>query len=236
MKPKHGSLRVFSDPDALASGVATWFGEQVLGSSGRFVVSLSGGSTPKRLYERLAHAALPWDRIAWTFGDERFVPPDDAASNYRMVREALFDPAGIPPETVHAFRTENTTPDQSAAGYETLLRSLAGDAAGPLFDLTLLGLGDDGHTASLIPGEPVVNERDKWVAAVPHGRENVRLSLTLPAIDSSRRVAFLVTGAGKRAVLDRILSGDDSLPAGMVRPTGEVIWFVDRDAAGRWAE
>lgn len=239
-QPARGMLRVFDNPDALADGVADWIGTDaaatVATNAGRFVVSLSGGSTPKRLYEKLATRALPWDRMVWTFGDERFVPPDSPASNAGMVQAALFSRAPVSAATIHPFRTTGLTADQSATAYETLLRQLAGPAPTmPLFDLTLLGLGDDGHTASLIPGQPVVNERERWVAAVPHGRDNVRLSLTLPAIDNSRRVAFLVTGAGKRAMLDRILGGDTSLPAGRVRPEGDLVWFVDREAAGAWA-
>lgn len=237
-QPVSGRLEVFDTPDALASSVADWFTDLARAAPGRFIVSLSGGSTPKRLYERLATPAVrdrfPWDKVIWTFGDERFVPPDDPASNYRMVRQALFDHVPVPPALIHPFQTTGTTPEASAEAYERVLRGLAGAGNGPVFDLTFLGLGDDGHTASLIPGEPVTRERTKWVAPVPHGRENIRLSLTFPLLDRSRRAAFLVTGGGKRAILDRILSGDRDLPAGQVKPDGELIWFADREAAGRW--
>lgn len=238
MQPAFGTIRVFDDPDAQARGVAEWFCETASGAD-RFVVSLSGGSTPKRLYETLASAPfrdrVPWQRVIVTFGDERFVPPDDPASNYRMAREALIDRVPLPPGNVHPFATTGVTPEQSAAAYEATLRGLARDD-GPLFDLTFLGVGDDGHTASLIPGEPVLDEKDRWVAPVPHGRDTVRLTLTYPALANSRRVAFLANGAGKCGILDRIFSGDTTLPAARVRPKGEVLWFVDRAAAGRWAE
>lgn len=240
MTPAHGKLRVFDDAEALARGAADWLCGLAEASTGRFTLSLSGGSTPKRLYELLAETPLrdrmPWDRTVWTFGDERFVPPDDKDSNQHMVRQALLDHVPVPAGQVHAFRTTGCTPEESAAEYEAVLRGLSGPLEQPLFDLTLLGLGEDGHTASLIPGEPVTAERTRWVAAVPHGRDNVRLTLTFPVLERSRRVAFLVSGAKKRDVLDRVLSGDAALPAGQVRPQGELLWLADRDAAGRWAE
>lgn len=236
MTPAQGTLRVFGNPEALAQGVASWFCD-LAAREGRFVVSLSGGSTPKLLYQALAaepvRGRLPWERIVWTFGDERFVPPDDPASNYGMVKAAMFDRLSGPAGEIHPFRTTGLSAEDAAAAYEKLLRGLKRE--GPLFDLAFLGIGEDGHTASLIPGQPEVEERSRWVVAVPHGRENVRLTLTFPALDSSRRVAFLVAGEGKREVLDRLLSGDRTLPAGRVAPEGELFWFVDRAAAGRWA-
>jgi 6-phosphogluconolactonase len=241
MTPAFGTLRVFDDADALARGAAEYLIAQATGA--RFVLSLSGGSTPKRLYEKLAAADLrdrfSWARTQFVFGDERFVPHDDPASNARMVDEAMLSHVPVPPANVHRVPTVGVSPDEAAARYEAELKALYGadtlDPQRPLFDVMLLGVGDDGHTASLIPNEPALQERTHWVAAVAHGRPETRITLTYPALESSRQVVFLLQGEGKRAILDRILAGDDSVPAGRLRPVGEVFWFADRAAAGRWA-
>ena len=128
------------------------------------------------------------------------------------------------------------TPDDAAVRYERTLQAAYGatvlDPARPMFDITLLGLGPDGHTASLLPGEPVLEERKRWVAAVSHGRPEIRITMTYPVIDSSRKVAFLVAGKEKAAIFRTIRAGNSQLPAARVRPVGELIWFVDRAAAG----
>ena len=242
MTPAFGALRVFDDAAALAQGGARFLCEQAELQAGGFTVCLSGGSTPKRLYEELATSPLlerfPWSRTQFVFGDERFVPPDDPESNARMATEAMFSRAPTPPENVHTVPTLGVTPDQAAAEYERMLRALHGGRGPttlhPLFDVCLLGLGEDGHTASLIPGEAVLDERNRWVGVVAHGRPETRITLTYPALESSRVILFLVQGEGKRASLDRILSGDATAPAGRLRPVGDVLWFVDRAAAGRW--
>jgi 6-phosphogluconolactonase len=166
-------------------------------------------------------------------GDERFVPPDNPDSNYHMIRETLLK--SIAPRGVFAMPTDGT-PGQAARAYEEMLRQQYGASAlasgRPLFDLQLLGLGEDGHTASLIPGQPVLDNRADWVAAVPQGRDEVRLTLTYPALESSRLMLFLVSGAAKRDVMARVRAGDQTLPAGRIRPQGEVIWLADRAAAG----
>ena len=244
MTPAFGTLYVFDDGDALARGAAEWLVAHTQGLADDFVLSLSGGSTPKRLYELLAQPPhverFPWARAEFTFGDERFVPPDDPASNAHMADEAMFSRAPVPPENVHRVTTLGISPEAAAAEYETTLHHLYGaetlDPARPLFEVTLLGLGEDGHTASLIPGQKVLQERERWVQAVAEGRPETRITLTYPALESSRFVVFLVQGEGKREVLDRILSGDDTLPASRVRPVGSVLWMLDRAAAGRWAE
>jgi 6-phosphogluconolactonase len=243
MIPATGALRVFPDAEALARGAAEFLCERGEAAHGRFTVCLSGGSTPKRLYQLLAARPFvhrfPWDRAQFAFGDERFVLPDDPDSNARMAREAMLSQAPVPPDHVHAIPTIGMTPDESASAYQRTLETLYGgsrlETGRPLFDVCLLGVGDDGHTASLIPGQPVLQERTRWVAAVAKGRPEVRITLTFPALEASRTVAFLVAGEGKRAILDRLLSGDRTVPAGMLRPAGEVIWFADRAAAGRWA-
>jgi 6-phosphogluconolactonase len=143
--------------------------------------------------------------------------------------------APVPPENIHPVPTDGT-PDDAALRYERTLQAAYGatvlDPARPLFDITLLGLGPDGHTASLLPGEPVLDERKRWVAAVSHGRPEIRITMTYPPIESSRYVAFLVAGKEKAAILSAIRAGDNQLPAARVRPVGEVIWFADRAAAG----
>ena len=243
MTPAFGTLRVCEDADDLAREGAAYLCDLAAGHDGRTLVALSGGNTPKPLYELLAQepikSRLPWDRVHWILGDERFVPPADPASNYGMARTAFLSHVPVPPENVHPLETEGVTLEEAAERYEAMLKGLYGadtlDPRRPLLDLTLLGLGEDGHTASLLPGEPVLQERKRWVAPVPKGRVEERVTLTYPALDSSAVVAFLVSGEGKRDILDRILSGETNFPAAHIRPVGKVIWFADRAAAGRWA-
>jgi 6-phosphogluconolactonase len=236
--PAIGTIRVFDDVAALAHGTADLLCERAAGSGGLFVVALSGGSTPKPVYECLAtpefRDRVPWARVHWVIGDERFVPVGDPESNLGMIRRALFDHVPVPAENIHAIPTENTTPEQASAAHAAALERLR-RPDGTLFDLNFLGMGDDGHTASLLPGQPVLQVRDRLVAPVPHGRDNVRITLTYPAIDASALVAFLVAGTGKRAMLNTILSGGASVPAAAVHAKGETVWLVDRLAAGDWA-
>ncbi len=171
---------------------------------------------------------------SWYWGDERFVPHDHPESNYRMAREAMLDKMPIPPGNIHPIPTDGT-PDDAARRYEATLQKAYGaailDPARPLFDITLLGLGADGHTASLLPGESVLAERRRWVAAVSHGRPEIRITMTYPTIESSRSVAFLVAGREKAAILRAIRAGGSAVPAARVRPIGALFWFADRAAA-----
>ena len=247
-----GDLMRYSDAEALARGAASWLLTHVLASVSagrqRPAVCLAGGSTPRRLYEILASPDVaprfPWDRVHWFWGDERFVPHDHPDSNYRMVRAALLSRAPIPEANVHPVPAgvAGLSPDDAAAEYERTLKQFYGagtlDPARPLFDATLLGLGEDGHTASLLPGEPVLKERTHWVAAVAHGRPEVRITLTYPALESSRNIAFLVAGAAKRSVLARARAGDPALPATHVRAAagGRLHWLADKAAAATEAE
>ena len=161
-----GRVEIFPDPLALARHVAEWMTAAALAAKGDFRVSLSGGSTPKTLYGLLAsdefRGRFPWSRVSWYWGDERFVPYDHPDSNYRMTREAMLAKAPVPREKIHPVPTDGS-PEDAARRYERTLQEAYGattlDPARPLFDITLLGLGTDGHTASLLPGEPVLNER-----------------------------------------------------------------------------
>jgi 6-phosphogluconolactonase len=238
MSEMTGRIEVQPDPPSLARHVADWMTDLALGTPGPFRVSLSGGSTPRALYELLASAPFvarfPWQGVHWYWGDERFVPYDHPDSNFRMTREAMLAKAPVPPQNVHPVPTDGD-PDAAAARYERTLQTAYGaatlDPARPLFDLTLLGLGSDGHTASLLPGEPVLDERRRWVVAVSHGRPEVRITMTYPAIDSSRHTAFLVVGKEKAPIIAAIRGGNSDVPAARVRPVGELVWFLDQAAA-----
>ena len=231
-------VEVAKDPEALAHRVARWITDLAADTRGRFAICLSGGSTPRRLYQLLAESpyrdALPWDRVHWFWGDERFVPWDHPDSNYRMAREAMLARAPAPPQNIHGIATTGT-PDHAAGVYEQVLKSYYGsetlDPARPLFDVEILGLGPDGHTASLFPGTSVLEERQRWVVEVVGVKTETRITLTYPPLESSRHTAFLVAGADKREVLARALAGDPALPAARVGPLGELIWFADEAAA-----
>ena len=232
------TIFVHDDAEALSQAAARWLTEQACAATGRFAVSLAGGSTPRRMYELLAsaeRARFPWDRVHWFFGDERFVPHDDPDSNVRMVAEAMFSRAPILAENIHPTVLAGT-PEAAAQDYERTLQAWYGgeklDPRRPLFDVVLLGLGDDGHTASLFPGTAALTERARWTAPVIGGMTQPRITLTYPALECSRAVAFLVSGAGKREALRRVWRGDD-LPAARLRPQGELIWFIDRAADPR---
>ncbi len=234
-----GRVEIADDPHALAVHVAAWFAGMVNARRGPTRVALCGGSTPRELYALLGapdyRARIAWDRVHLYWSDERVVPRDDPQSNYRMVRETLLAGAPVPPDQVHPMPVDGA-PDADARAYQLVLQRAYGsqtlDPARPLLDVSFLGLGADGHTASLLPGAPVLAERTRWVAPVPHGRPNVRLTLTYPALESSRMTAFLVTGAQKAAAVRRARAGDSAVPAGALRPQGDVIWFLDSLAAG----
>ncbi len=191
-------LEILADPEELARRVADWLLAISMARGSVFTLALSGGGTPRRLYELLAgppyREVFPWHQTHLFWGDERFVPRDDASSNYRRVRDAMLSRAPIPAANIHPVQTEGLTPEAAASDYERELKSFYGverlDPARPLFDVNLLGLGPDGHTASLFPGTAVLEERERWVAAVA-GPKHTRITLTYPALESSRHVAFL---------------------------------------------
>jgi 6-phosphogluconolactonase len=238
--PSRANLEILADREALSRRVAAWLLELAIATNSIFAVCLAGGSTPQRFYEHLAEppyrGAFPWSRTHWFWGDERFVPHDNALSNYRMVREALLAHAPIPATNIHPIPTQGLSPEMAAAVYERELKTFYGaahlDPARPLFDVNLLGLGEDGHTASLFPGNPVLAERDKWVSAVIGAKPEARITLTYPVLESSRHAAFLVAGEDKRAIFKRLRLEDDSLPASHLRPTGTLWFFSDTAAVG----
>ena len=235
-----GTVDIQADGAAVAQRVAEWLLERALATPGRFAWCLSGGSTPKTTFGLLAaepfKSRFPWDRTHLFFGDERFVPHDHPDSNYRMAREAMIAHVPVPAAQVHPWQTD-TDPEHAALHYADTLKRFYGadtlDAGRPLFDVTFLGLGEDGHTASLFPGVAALQERTAWTQAVIGAKPEPRLTLTYPVLDSSRAVAFLVAGEGKRAILARVLAGDTALPAAGVHPVGELHWFTDKAASGQ---
>jgi 6-phosphogluconolactonase len=240
-RPAGANLVILDDPNDVAHHAAAWLVEQLVSIDDATVsVCLSGGQTPQLLYATLARPphrdAMPWSRIHWFWADERFVSPSDARSNYGMVKRLLFDKLAIPHANIHPVPTVGDTPAAAANAYEQELMRYYGsrepDPDRPIFDVTLLGVGDDGHTASLFPGSPLLNERSRWVVAVPaKGEREARITLTYPALESSRHVAFIITGAAKRDIVQAIWKGDGNLPAARLQPQGSVDWFLDRAAA-----
>jgi 6-phosphogluconolactonase len=235
---------VFADAKAVARAAAERFvalAHDAVRATGRFSVALSGGSTPRGIYELLSSGEfaprVEWPKVHAFFGDERCVPPDDEASNYRMAREALLSRVAIPSENVHRMIGEGDAA-ANARLYEDELRAFFGDVRLPRFDLVMLGLGEDGHTASLFPGSPALEERGAWVAANYVGKLGAyRLTLTAPVINNAAHVMFVAAGAGKAERLRDILEGGRDphrLPAQLIQPTdGTLEWFVDRAAAAK---
>jgi len=241
-------IRVFPDAEAVSRAAAEEFvrrASDAIAARGRFTVALSGGSTPKRLYELLAEPALrsqaDWGRVELFWGDERCVPPDDAASNYHMAREAMLSRLPIPPGRVHRMEAERPDRDAAARDYQTVIaRTFGHDADGPppAFDFILLGMGPDGHTASLFPETAALDETARWVVVNQAPKPPAdRLTLTYPVLNAAYEVLFLVAGADKAGVLAEVLEGPPDpkrLPSQGVRPdNGRLVWFVDRPAAAR---
>ncbi len=234
-------VEISPDKVSLAARFADWLVTRYEATTGPFALNLSGGSTPKSVYELLASEAysgkFDWTRIHVFFGDERFVPPDHPDSNSRMAREAMLSKVPIPEGNVHAVPTTGGDPAAAAAAYEATLKRFYGhdtlDLARPLFAVTLLGLGEDGHTASLFPGTAALDERAKWVTAVVGAKPEPRITMTYPVLASSHEVVFLVAGAGKREMLGRLLDGDASIPSARVQSAGDLTLFCDEAAWGK---
>ena len=238
-----GEVRVYPDADALYRAAATLFvglAAEAIAARGRFSAALAGGRTPEGMYRLLGEGAWA-KRVAWRsvqvfWGDERWVGVEEQRSNEGMARRAFLERVGIPADQIHSMRCAQTAVD-AAERYEGLLRGFFGQGGG--FDLVLLGLGEDGHTASLFAGSDILREKERWVAAVPAGESGVaagveRLTLTAEAINRAQVVVFLVSGGRKAEVLRRVLEGGaagEELPARGIRPTaGRLLWLVDKEA------
>ena len=236
-------IRVFTDKNTLSLEAAALFVQQAQFSvvhRGRFCVALSGGSTPGRLYEILAGPPFlndaPWDRTHIFWGDERCVPADDQKSNALMARQALLDHVPVPPDQIHPILCHEA-PANSARQYRDLLQNFYSGGP-PVFDLVLLGLGEDGHTASLFPYDELLKDQDAWTSSVYVKEQDMyRVTLMPTVINRARLVVFLVSGDSKASVLKEVLAGPKDpfrLPAQLIRPQfGELVWLIDSDAAAR---
>lgn len=216
-------IRVFENSRELARGAA-----EHLVALAPSTIALSGGSTPKLLYQLLAEqfqTQVPWARTQFFWSDERHVPPDHPDSNYRMAYEALLSRVPVPDSNVHRIQSENPSAQQAADEYEKTVV--------PRLDLILLGLGADGHTASIFPGSEVVHETKRLVAAPWVEKLNTyRITMTLPLLNNGASIVFLVSGAEKALIVKEVLEGPRKYPAQFVQPAdGELIWMLDRDAA-----
>lgn len=235
-------MRVFPSLTELSSEAARAIAAELRAAAeefGRATLALAGGETPRALYELLPPRpeSVPWERVHVYWGDERYVPHDDPQSNYRMAQETLLDRVPVPAAHVHPMPTEAPDPDDAARAYERLLAEEFGEL--PRFDVLILGLGADGHTASLFPDSAALDERERWVIPSLASYEPCqRLTLTLPVLTNARALHFLVAGAEKRQALSCALGEPSrSCPASLVRPTdGALTWWVDEAAAGRWNE
>ena len=244
--PQRHVLRIVADSAELAAVAADEFVRQTtkaVAVHGRCAVALAGGSTPFALYERLARRCLdsvPWDRIHFFWSDERHVAPDHEDSNFRAAKHAMFDGVPVADDHVHRIRTELPDAAAAAADYERTLRDFFNltDRQWPVFDLVLLGMGADGHTASLFPESDALNNGDRLVLAPWVTKLGTyRITLSIPVLNHAAQVIFLVSGREKAQTLQAVLNGPSQpqqLPAQAIRPkTGRLLWLVDRDAASQ---
>ena len=238
--PLNRNVRIFSDPGAVADTAArTFLSAAAVATSlrGRFSVALSGGSTPQRLYHLLGTSfggRIKWEFAHLFWSDERCVPRDHMQSNFRLAHDAMISRIAIPDENVHRIRGE-LAPEEASALYEDELRRYFGQNSPPRFDLILLGIGEDGHVASLFPGSEILSEMQHLaMPAFSPAAENWRVTLTLPVLNNAALVVFLVTGRTKAGIMTKIFSKGkkDAYPAGLVNPHhGRLIWLLDEDAA-----
>lgn len=248
---QRGTVSVFADAEAAATAAAALFTEEAarcVDARGRFSVVLAGGGTPRRTYELLSRSPfrdqIPWDAVHVFWGDERCVEPDDPRSNERMAREAFLDDVPIPLDHIHPVRCAGF-PGGAAARYDSLLCAFFAPASGP--DLVFLGLGDNGHTASLFPHSPALTEQERWVVeafvdaaagagTTAAGEDMWRVTLTAPFLNRAETIVFLVIGTGKARVAKDVIQGccdADRLPAQLIFPaSGDLLWYLDEAAAG----
>lgn len=246
MQSVNSTIQTFADPNSLAHAAVVRFvqlAQEAIEARDQFTVALSGGSTPKALYALLAtepwQNQISWDQVHLFWGDERHVPPNDSSSNFRMTQEQLLSKVPIPPENVYRIQAENPNANAAAAEYERDLKQFfqLGEHQFPRFDLVMLGMGANGHTASLFPGTAAVHEQTRLVVA-PWVEElkTDRITLTPPVINNAAEIIFFVTGSDKAAMLKTVLEGayqPDRFPAQVIRPTqGKLVWMIDQAAAG----
>jgi len=228
-------------PDALALSHAAAYlivteSNKAVQQKGFFTIALSGGSTPKILFELLAQPPyknnIPWEKVIIAFGDERFVPPTSVESNYKMAHDSLLKHVDIPKKNILAIPTVKITTDQSSSTYEKAIKKHI-SIKNP-FDLVLLGIGEEGHTASIFPGSKLLTDKKRWVQNIWVKEKNMdRISFTMPFINQSKNIAFLVSGKSKAAIVKKIFSKSGaSLPAAMAKGTKNTFWFLDEAAAG----
>jgi 6-phosphogluconolactonase len=240
-------IRIHSNSQAVAEAAAEFIleiGRESVRAKGRFFLALSGGTTPESLYRALASPAFDrfdWSRTVFFFSDERCVPPNDPRSNYALADKTLFTPLNIPPSRIYRMAGESSDPQAAASEYEQQLRLATNTVPSvlPSLDLILLGLGEDGHTASLFPGSPILQDYRRAIAATQSPKDPPhRLTMTLAAINRASVILFLTTGSGKaevvRAILDPKTEAERQFPASLVKPEeGRLIWFLDQAAAAK---
>jgi 6-phosphogluconolactonase len=235
----HRRVIAVADSAALAESAADRVMTRIAANTDRVAICLTGGSSPQQLYRLFATDAfreqIPWQRVHWFIGDERFVPADDPLHNMGVARRIFLDRCA-PAANIHPIPTDAADPREAARRYECELQSFYGAkeliSSRPLFDLVLMGVGPDGHTASLFPDYPALEEIERWVVGVPKAHVEPlvpRVTLTLPALNSCHEMLFEVSGSDKRAILTRVLDGEN-LPANRAQSTGETIWLVDTAA------
>lgn len=238
-------IHICKDSNELSMQAAVWIGsciKQTLEKQDRFTLALSGGSTPQKLHRLLSSypykEEIDWSKIHIFWGDERVVPLEDDRNNAKMAFDTLLDKVNVPMAQIHIMRTD-IEPFEAAAEYEKIIQKYFGPG-GYTLDLLLLGMGDDGHTLSLFPGTPVIHEKEKWVTSLYlETQEMYRITLTAPFANRSARVAFLTAGKSKAPALKQVLEGTydpDHYPAQLIKPVGELHWFVDEEAASHLSQ
>ena len=240
------SVLIAADPYSFAAQTIADAAKTAVESRGKFTISLSGGSTPKKLYELMASpewaSKIPWNKTEFFWGDERYVPSWDSSSNFHMTQQAMLSKVSVPPERVHRVLTEKE-PNEAATLYDQEIRRVvpAGADGVPVFDMMLLGLGTNGHTASLFPYQPGLHEKTKLVFAEEIDEVKMtRLSMSVPLINAARQIVFLALGDDKASVIRDVVTGPfdpERLPAQLVRPSqGELLWIVDSASAAKLPE